>query len=78
MQREQLFRDALELEPAERTELLELLIDSLDGLDAESDEDVEEAWAEEIDKRIAELDAGVVTAEPWDKVRKRLRNAPDG
>jgi putative addiction module component (TIGR02574 family) len=77
-QREQVFRDALELEPADRTELLELLIESLDSLDGDFDEDVEEAWAEEIDKRIAELDSGAVIAEPWDVVRKRLRNDSGG
>jgi hypothetical protein len=29
---------------------------------------------QEIDRRIAEIDSGAVRTEPWDVVRKRLRN----
>jgi putative addiction module component (TIGR02574 family) len=72
VQREQVFRDALLLEPSDRTELLELLIDSLDP---ETEAGVEEAWMQEIDRRVAEIDSGAVRTEPWDVVRERLRRA---
>lgn len=71
-QPERVFREALQLKPSDRTELLDLLIESLDP---ESEEGVEEAWMQEIDRRIAEIDSGAVRTEPWDVVRKRLRNA---
>ena len=51
---EQVFRDALQLKPSDRGELLDLLIDSLDP---ESETGVEEAWMQEIDRRIAEIDS---------------------
>jgi putative addiction module component (TIGR02574 family) len=33
---------------------------------------VEAAWAAEIERRVAELDASVVKAIPWEEVRQRL------
>lgn len=68
--RDQVFREALELEQSDRAELAELLIDSLDP---SVEEGVEEAWMEEVERRAAELDSGAAKTIPWDSVRARLR-----
>ena len=68
--RDKVFRDALELEQSDRAELAKLLVDSLDST---VEEGVEEAWMEEVARRAAELDSGVVQTIPWDTVRARLR-----
>jgi putative addiction module component (TIGR02574 family) len=54
---ETVLEDALSLPPAARSQLIRHLIDSLD--DPAADEpDAEDAWAEVIARRIADLDAG--------------------
>jgi len=65
------FRDATELSEHDRATLAGLLIESLEG---EPDPDVEAAWAAEIERRVAELDAGTVQPIPWEEVRQRLLN----
>lgn len=57
----EIFRDAAELSEQDRATLAGLLIESLEG---EPDPDVEAAWAAEIERRIAELDAGNVKTIP--------------
>lgn len=64
-----IFRDATELSEHDRATLAGLLIESLE---AEPDSEVEAAWAAEIERRVAELDAGAVKTIPWDEVRQRL------
>jgi putative addiction module component (TIGR02574 family) len=44
----------------------------LDSLDPGSDVDVEEAWAAEIERRCAAVDAGTVTTSDWSEVRARI------
>ena len=68
--RDQVFREALELEQSDRAELAKLLIDSLDPT---VEEGVEEAWMEEVTRRADELDSGAAQTIPWDTVRSRLR-----
>jgi putative addiction module component (TIGR02574 family) len=63
------WKEASELSEADRAALAGLLIESLEG---EPDLDVEAAWATEIGKRVAELDAGTVKSIPWEEVRQRL------
>ena len=63
------WKEAAELSDEERATLAGLLIESLEG---EPDLDVEAAWATEIEKRVAELDAGTVQSIPWEQVRQRL------
>lgn len=46
-----------------------LLIKSLEG---EPDSEVEAAWATEIERRVAELDADTVKTIPREEVRQRL------
>ena len=66
------FREALELGPHDRAELATLLIHSLDP---ETEQDVEEAWMREIERRTAEVDSGAVQSIPWGLARARLRCA---
>jgi putative addiction module component (TIGR02574 family) len=67
----ELLAHALKLPPAARAALADSLIDSLD---AEVDEDAEEAWRSEIELRIRDLDSGAVKLIPWDEVRRQLRS----
>ena len=64
-----IFRDAADLPERDRATLAGLLIESLEG---EPDPDIEAAWAAEIERRVAELDAGAVRTIPWEEVRRRL------
>jgi putative addiction module component (TIGR02574 family) len=65
----ELFEEAMRLDPEERAALTGLLIESLEP---ESEEGVEEAWVAEIERRMVELDSGVVQTIPWDELRVRL------
>ena len=47
----------------------------LDSLDEKVDADAEEAWSQEIARRIAELETGLVTAVPWSEVRRSILRA---
>lgn len=64
-----LWKEASELSEKDRADLAGLLIESLEG---EPDEDVEAAWAAEIERRVAEVEAGTVKTIPWEEVRQRL------
>lgn len=68
---DQVFRDAAELSEDDRAALAGLLIESLE---AEPDPDVEAAWAAEIERRVAELEAGKTRTVSWEEVRQRLLN----
>ncbi len=65
----ELFEEAMKLDPQERATLVRLLIEALD---AEIEEGVDEAWRAEIERRMAELDAGSVKTIPWEEIRARL------
>ena len=71
--REEVFRKALGLDASDRTELVGLLIDSLDP---ETEQGAEAAWLQEIDRRARELDSGTVQTIPWEIARERLSRAP--
>jgi len=71
--REEVFRKALGLDASDRTELVGLLIDSLDP---ETEQGAEAAWLQEIDRRARELDSGTVQTIPWEIARERLMRAP--
>lgn len=64
-----LFKDATNLSDKERATLAGLLIESLES---EIDPDIDEAWSQEIDRRIAELDSGRIETVPWEVVRANL------
>lgn len=60
---------ALQKPEKERALIAERLISSLDNA---SDKDVELAWQKEIEKRLKEIDSGIVRCIPWEDVRERL------
>ena len=69
-----LFEQALRLPERERADLAAKLLDSLDpGTEA----DVEKAWADEIKRRIDELDSGQTTTIPWEEVKRRILDISD-
>ena len=57
---------ALQLPVAKRAELAAALLASLDG---EPDDDVEAAWAAEIQRRLARVQSGEASGRPWSEVR---------
>jgi putative addiction module component (TIGR02574 family) len=65
----ELFRQASELDEHDRATLAGLLLESLEH---EVDENIESAWQEEIERRLAELDADRVKLVPWDEVKAKL------
>ena len=64
---EQIKAEALKLPPSERADLAEALISSLD-----EDAEIEQAWREEIERRLGELRAGSVSTVPADEVFREL------
>ena len=64
-----LFDAASELPDRDRAELAGMLLETLDG---EPDPDVEAAWAEEVERRVRQVEAGEVTMIPWEQVRAEL------
>lgn len=65
----ELFEKASILSEKDRATLAGLLIESLES---EVDPDVEDAWRVEIERRVAELDAGTVETVPWEVVKAEL------
>ena len=61
--------DALRLDEDTRAELAAELLASLDG---PADSDAAQAWDDEIDRRIAAIEAGHIALEPWDEIRRRI------
>jgi putative addiction module component (TIGR02574 family) len=61
------------LPAAERAELAEFLLHSLDEGEAEEPKVVEAAWQEELRRRLADVEAGRVELIPADEVFKDLR-----
>lgn len=66
---EAVLADALRLDPKSRAELAAELLASLDG---PADPDAEAAWAAEIERRVAAIEAGTAKLEPWEKVKHRI------
>ena len=66
---ENLLEQAMKLGVDERAELAAELLASLDG---EPEEDVEAAWAAEIQRRIERIEAGAEKFIPWDDVKRRI------
>ena len=66
----EVLRDALALSPEVRAALIDSLISSLDQV---VDAAAEEAWREEIYRRLQQIDSGAVHLIPWEEARRRLR-----
>jgi putative addiction module component (TIGR02574 family) len=69
---QEVLHEALQLGLSERAELAAELLASLDG---EPDEDVEAAWAVEVERRAARARSGEDVGKPWVEVRDEVRNA---
>ena len=65
----ELFSEAADLSENDRATLAGLLIESLDP---NPDPEVDRAWADEIARRVEEMDTGTVETIPWEKVRAEL------
>ena len=61
--------EALRLDVDSRAELAAELLASLDG---PADPDAEAAWAVEIERRVAAIEAGTVKLEPWETAKRRI------
>ena len=66
---EKLLEEALKLPPEARAARTASLLVSLDD---HVYDDAEAAWAEEIAKRIGELDSGTVTPVAWSEARRMI------
>ena len=64
-----LFERALSLDDRERAELVGLLLGSIEDY---AEDGVEEAWVDEISRRVSELDSGLVQMVTWGKVRSEV------
>ncbi len=65
----ELLKKGLELPEEERAALAGSLLDSLE---ITSDSSVEEAWNDEIARRLREIDSGKVKTVSWAEVRRRI------
>jgi putative addiction module component (TIGR02574 family) len=63
----EILESALQLPERDRADLAASLIESLDE---SFDADAQTAWAEEVRRRIADLDSGSVKTVPWDQARQ--------
>src|SRR5881394_818234 len=66
---EEIFQEAAKLPDRDRAELAGLLLDSLES---QPDPEVEATWAEEVERRIRQIDGGEVELIPWEQVRAEL------
>lgn len=67
---EEVLRKASAMTESDRARLIETL---LQGLDADQAAPLQDTWLAEIERRSAELDAGVVQGIPWETVRANAR-----
>ncbi|MEE8586965.1 MAG: addiction module protein [Acidobacteriota bacterium] len=67
---EEIPNDALRLSTAERAEVVTTLLASLEG---EPEENVEAAWASEIEQRANRVRSGAARGRTWSEVRNRLQ-----
>lgn len=69
-QLERLEHEALKLPPGERAALAQRLLASLDV-----DADIEEAWAAEVERRIADVESGAVQVIPMAEALAQVRSS---
>jgi putative addiction module component (TIGR02574 family) len=69
----EILKRALALPVEERAVLANTLLDSLEPRSLETaDQSVEEAWDEEVARRIADLKAGRAVTVPWEQLHREL------
>lgn len=66
---EKVLKEALDLPPIERAELIQHLFRSFD---TSKDNHIDTAWTEEIENRIEAYDKGLITASPAEDVLARI------
>lgn len=64
----EIHEEASALDESDRARLAGLLLESVGIV---SDREVEQAWADEIDKRLASIDDGTAALIPWEEVKRR-------
>jgi hypothetical protein len=69
---QKVFHEALRLELSDRADLAAELLASLDG---EPDEEVEAAWAAEIERRAMRARSGEDAGRPWAEARDAAKDA---
>lgn len=67
---ESIISDAMLMPDKDRAIIAERLIASLDH---EFEKDTENAWQDELQKRVDEINSGKVSCIPWEEVRTRLK-----
>ena len=65
----ELLDQALALDPSDRADMAATLLESLDD---EPEDGIEEAWAQEVERRVAEVESGAVKTIPWSEARQVL------
>ena len=68
-QSQTILEQALKLTAQERAAVAQQLIQSLDPV---QETGVEQAWQEEIQQRISDVDNGIATTIPWEEVQRRI------
>ena len=68
---EKLLQEVLSLPSHLRTELIDKLIESLN---IPIQKDIDELWAEEVEKRISDINSGKVKSIPGEEVFEEIRN----
>lgn len=72
---EVILREAMQLSNGEREQLIDELLTTLE---TGKDENVDAAWAREVEKRAAELSQGTVAPVVWDEVKRMARERAHG
>ena len=67
-----LLKRALALSVDERTALANTLLDSLETTNESVTESVEEAWDQEVARRIEDLKTGKAVTVPWEQLHREL------
>ena len=73
-----LLREALRLSEQERVDLVAELLVSLEGPAEDGNAAVDQAWAEELERRARRVLAGGSSGEGWGEVRDRVARALTG
>lgn len=74
MQRQTILEEALKLPPTERADVAAALLDSLDDRNPESAEEVQQAWAAEIERRARQVIGGGSVGRSWEEVRSEIES----
>lgn len=74
MQRQTILEEALKLPATERADVAAALLDSLDDATVDSAEEVQRAWAAEIERRARQVIVGDSQGRSWEEVRSEIES----